>query len=93
MRTIYSPSEYYRRALDSLRRVAYVGQEPRYGGLLRDVTSLTRIIVALGIRDRARSEFWRYMCRVLTEHREQFGHAMRLAATGYHLRKVTDLYC
>jgi radical SAM superfamily enzyme YgiQ (UPF0313 family) len=91
MSTIYSPAEFYQRALDSLRRVAYVGPEPRHGGLARDLAALTRIVVALGIRDRGRGEFWRYLHRVVTQHRERFGHAIRLAATGYHLRRVSDL--
>jgi len=71
--------------------VAYVGHEPRHGGLARDLAALTRIVVTLGIRDHGRGEFWRYMRRVLHEHRHRFGHAVRLAASGYHLRKLTDM--
>jgi nicotinamide riboside kinase len=45
---------------------------------------------ALGVRDRARGEFWRYLRHALTRHREKFAEAMRLAAVGYHFRKLTE---
>jgi hypothetical protein len=55
-----------------------------------DVTPLFRIMLALGVCDSARGEFWRYLRRVLTRHREQFADAVRLAAAGYHFRKLTE---
>jgi uncharacterized protein DUF4070 len=45
-----------------------------------------------GIRDDARGEFWRYLRQVQRDHREKFGHAVRLAATGYHFRKLIESY-
>jgi Domain of unknown function (DUF4070) len=42
------------------------------------------------VRDRARGEFWRYLRRALTRHREKFADAMRLAAAGHHFRKLTE---
>ena len=44
----------------------------------------------LGVRDRARGEFWRYLRLALTRHREKFAEAMMLAAVGYHFRKLTE---
>jgi radical SAM superfamily enzyme YgiQ (UPF0313 family) len=90
LRTIYSPGEYYRRALDCLERVSALGLEPRRGGLLHDVATFTRVVVALGVRDRARGEFWRYLGRAFARHRERFAEAVRLAAMGHHFRKLTD---
>jgi hypothetical protein len=52
--------------------------------------ALFRIVLALGVRDRARGEFWRYLRRALTRHREKFAEAVRLAAVGYHFRKLTE---
>jgi hypothetical protein len=49
-----------------------------------------RIVLALGVRDRACGEFWRYLSRALTRHREKFAEAVRLAAVGYHFRKLTE---
>jgi len=54
------------------------------------VVTLFRIVLALGVRDRARGEFWRYLRHALTRHREKFAEAMILAAVGYHFRKLTE---
>jgi len=42
------------------------------------------------VRDRARGEFWPYLRRAFTRHREKFADVMRLAAAGYHFRKLTE---
>jgi hypothetical protein len=52
--------------------------------------TLFRIVLALGVRDRARVEFWRYLRRAHSRHREKFADAVRLAAVGYHFRKLTE---
>jgi radical SAM superfamily enzyme YgiQ (UPF0313 family) len=90
MRAIYSPGEYYQRALDCLERVVGGVPEARGNGFASDAVTLFRIVLALGVRDRARGEFWRYLSRALTRHREKFAEAMRLAAVGYHFRKLTE---
>jgi Domain of unknown function (DUF4070) len=54
------------------------------------VVTLSRIVLALGVRDRARGEFWRYLRCALTQHHERFAEAVRLAALGYHFRKLTE---
>jgi len=90
MRAIYSPGEYYQRALNSLERVLAGAPEARGNGFASDVVTLFRIVLALGVRDRARGEFWRYLRHALTRHREKFAEAMRLAAVGYHFRKLTE---
>jgi hypothetical protein len=90
LRTIYSPGEYYQRALHCLERVPMWAPEPRRRGFASDVVTLARIVLALGVRDRARGEFWRYLHRALTQHRERLAEAVRLAALGYHCRKLTE---
>jgi radical SAM superfamily enzyme YgiQ (UPF0313 family) len=90
MRAIYSPGEYYQRALDCLERVVAGAPETRRNSFANDVMTLSRIVLALGVRDRERSEFWRYLSRALTRHREKFADAVRLAAVGYHFRKLTE---
>jgi hypothetical protein len=42
------------------------------------------------VRDPARREFWRYLRRAMTHHRQNFAHAVTLAAMGYHFRKLTE---
>src|SRR5882672_1226701 len=90
MRAIYSPGEYYQRALDCLERVVAGAPEARSNNIASDVVALFRVMLALGVRDRARGEFWRYLSRALTRHREKFAEAVRLAAIGYHFRKLTE---
>jgi radical SAM superfamily enzyme YgiQ (UPF0313 family) len=92
LRTIYSPGEYYQRALECLKRVP-AATEAHWHHPIHDLTSLIRVTFALGVRDRERSKFWRYMGRVATSHRETFARAVILAAMGYHFRKLTEEYC
>jgi radical SAM superfamily enzyme YgiQ (UPF0313 family) len=91
LQTIYSPAEYYQRALDCLSHLTQ-GPEPRRTHITSDLAAFTRLILALGVRDSARMEFWRYMKRTLTSHRRNFAHAVTLAAMGYHFRKLTESY-
>jgi radical SAM superfamily enzyme YgiQ (UPF0313 family) len=91
LRTIYSPAEYYQRALDCLSHLTQ-GPEPRRDSLISDVAAFLRIAIALGVRDRERTDFWRYMKRAVTTHRRNFAHAVTLAAMGYHFRKLTEAY-
>jgi radical SAM superfamily enzyme YgiQ (UPF0313 family) len=92
LRTIYSPSEYYKRALDCLAHIRLDEQEPRRAGMIDDMTAFMRIVYTLGVRDPARREFWNYMRQAFVKHRPIFPHAMTLAAMGYHFRKLTEAY-
>jgi radical SAM superfamily enzyme YgiQ (UPF0313 family) len=89
--TIYSPAEYYQRALDCLSHLTQ-GPAPRRSNLLADARALGRVVLTLGIRDRARADFWRYLRRATKAHRHNFAHAVTLAAMGYHFRKLTESY-
>jgi radical SAM superfamily enzyme YgiQ (UPF0313 family) len=90
LRTIYSPAEYYRRALDCLSSLMQNAPEPRRNSILTDLAAFMRVIFALGVRDGERAEFWRYMRRAAASHRTHFAHAVTLAAMGYHFRKLTE---
>jgi radical SAM superfamily enzyme YgiQ (UPF0313 family) len=90
LRTIYSPREYYQRALNCLERIVTRVPEPRRDGLASDLKTFFRIVLTLGVRDSARGEFWRYLSRALWRHRNNFAGAVRLAALGYHFRKLTE---
>ncbi len=94
LRTIYDTREYYDRALECLQRVSQPGPKAQRGNtLLRDLSALTRITLKLGVRDHDRWEFWRYFTQTLAHHRGAFADSMRLAAMGYHFRKLTEAYC
>ncbi len=88
--TIYSPSEYYQRARACLQRVPPDGLERQHHSLVRSAAALLRLAFTLGVLDRERKAFWSFFYQALVEHREQFAEAMRLAAMGYHFRKVTE---
>src|ERR1041385_8656888 len=92
MRTIYAPREYYQRALDSMRRTAQQFAEPQHYELISSLTSFTRIMVRLGVLDRERREFWRFLTHTLLKHRNKLAESLRLAAMGYHFRKLSDAY-
>jgi hypothetical protein len=58
-----------------------------------DVVAFARVAMALGVRDGARREFWRYLRHVASKHRDKLAHAVTLAAMGYHFRKHTEICC
>ena len=91
LQTIYNSGEYYGRALECLKRVSGGGPEQNHYSLMNGLLALSRIVVKLGLLDRERREFWRFFHRCITEHREDFAHSMRLAAMGYHFRKLNEI--
>ncbi len=93
LRAIYSPAEYYRRALDSLSRVANGLPSREFGLTPSNLAAFVRVTMALGVRDGARREFWSYLRQVFADHRDKLGHAVTLAAMGYHFRKQTEECC
>jgi radical SAM superfamily enzyme YgiQ (UPF0313 family) len=92
MRTIYSPREFYQRALDSMRRTAQQFSEPKHYKLISSVTSFMRVMLKLGVFDCERKEFWRFVTQTIFKHRNQLAESLRLAAMGYHFRKLSEAY-
>src|SRR5436190_11769779 len=92
MRTIYSPREYYQRVLDSMRRTPHDSSETQQYELINGMASLMRVLIKLGLFDRERKEFWKFMSKALVKHRHRFAESLRLAAMGYHFRKLNDAY-
>jgi len=93
LQTIYSSREYYQRALACLERVLQDGPTPHNYSRTDRIIMFTRIILKLGILDSERKEFWRYLQRAAALHRQKFTESMKLAAKGYHFRKLTESYC
>jgi hypothetical protein len=91
LHTIYRPAEYYQRTLDCLAHLNRDGAPKLWAKVsMNDIASLVRLVVHLGVRDRARSEFWHYMKCVLADHRDKLRQGMAFAAIGYHFRKLTE---
>lgn len=93
LRDIYSPKQYYDRALDCLSHLHRDRFEPRQTDLIADARSFLRLMVKLGILDDARAQFWRYFYRLIRDYRHDFAHGLTLAAMGYHFRTITQKYC
>jgi radical SAM superfamily enzyme YgiQ (UPF0313 family) len=92
MRTIYKPSEYYQRALASLKRTTQEFPEPVRVKIISGVAAFIRLVLRLGVLDCERKEFWRFLAITLRSHHDQFPQSMRLAAMGYHFRKLNEVY-
>jgi radical SAM superfamily enzyme YgiQ (UPF0313 family) len=90
MQTIYSSREYYQRALECLRRTGAERTTPNHINLINGIAAFTRIAIKLGILDRERTEFWRFFIRSAAKHRDKFAESLRLAAMGYHFRKLSE---
>lgn len=92
MLTIYKPSEYYRRALDSLQRTPQdVPEAHQYHGF-KAVTAFLRIAFKLGVLDSERREFWRFFIKAVHKHRDRMTELLRHAAMAYHFRKLNESY-
>lgn len=92
MRTIYAPSEYYQRALDSMKRTAQEFITPQHYNVTSAFTAFTRVMFKLGVFDAERKEFWRFFTHALFKHHSKIAETLRLAAMGYHFRKLNDAY-
>src|SRR6185369_1889563 len=93
LRNIYSPTEYYRRSLECLARFHKDRIEPRTNNVTEDLRAFFRLVMALGVRDSGRWQFWKYFYQLLRHYRHDFTHGLTLAAMGYHFRKITAKYC
>ncbi|MBX7174548.1 MAG: B12-binding domain-containing radical SAM protein [Pyrinomonadaceae bacterium] len=92
LRKIYGSREYYERVLKCLSRVVQNKPEPSLG-FFNEGVAFFRVVLKLGIIDKERREFWRFLKKTLFVHRNRFAQAIRLAAMGYHFRKLTEKYC
>ena len=92
MRTIYSPAEYYQRALDSMKRTYQSRAAPQHYDIMSSIASLVRIAIRLGVLDRERKAFWHFLGRTATKHHQKLAESLRLAAMGYHFRKLSEVY-
>ncbi len=92
MKTIYKPREYYERALDSLKRTAHETKEPSPYNLYAEITGFFKLVMKLGVIDNERREFWRFFMKAIRQHHDRMTESLRLAAMGYHFRKLNDMY-
>jgi radical SAM superfamily enzyme YgiQ (UPF0313 family) len=92
MKTIYTPREYYGRVLESLKRTVHDTAEASPYNLRQEIKALFRLLLKLGVVDEERKEFWRFLIQAVRKHHDRLTEAFRLAAMGYHFRKLNDSY-
>ena len=51
-----------------------------------------RLVLKLGVIDGERKEFWCFLIQALRKHHDRMTESLRLAAMGYHFRKLNDTY-
>lgn len=86
MKKLYEPSNYYQRIRTFLQNHHPTGSSLR---LCRaDALAFVKSFWVLGVRHRGRIAYWRLFWSTLLRRPRQFRHAIELAITGYHLRRV-----
>ncbi len=92
---LYEPKAYYRRVLSFLREYgkAYKGKKVSFRPLgIKDLVGAVRVFWRLGFREYGRRAFWAFLLKVGLTRPTRFPLALSFAATGYHLRKITDRF-
>ena len=92
LQKIYSPGEYYQRALNCLSHFKKDKIPTRKIDFVDDLKSLTRVLITLGVTSKGRLRFWRYLFRLITHYPQNIGHGLTLAAMGYHFRTIMANY-
>ena len=85
-------ASHYQRALSSLKQTAQRLGKPQHYEFVNSIAALTRLICKLGVLDGERKEFWRFFSKALVQHHNMLADALRLAAMGYHFRKLNCAY-
>ncbi|MDO8630485.1 MAG: B12-binding domain-containing radical SAM protein [Phycisphaerales bacterium] len=88
VKRLYAPKDYYQRAVTFLRE--YRPKPPHVRPTFGEVAALFRSFWVLGVRNRGRRAFWKYLAQAIVYHRRAFAEAVDLAIRGHHFRKVAD---
>jgi radical SAM superfamily enzyme YgiQ (UPF0313 family) len=90
MRHIYSPKQYYKRAMTFLREY----KVPKFRSPLKFqyVLGGIRSSIRLGIIERERFHYWKILLWTLSHRPQLLPLAMTLAIYGHHFRKICKLY-
>jgi len=92
---LYEPKAYYRRVVTFLRQCGQSWSRknsPRRSITRQDPVAALRIMWRLGVRERGRRAFWVFLTRVGLTRPAKLPLAMHFAATGYHLRRITEIF-
>jgi radical SAM superfamily enzyme YgiQ (UPF0313 family) len=88
MRSLYEPSNYYRRVLVLLSE--YRPRGPKLRTTWGDVRAFAKSLWIMGVMHRGRRAFWKYLATVLMRHPQKLRTAITLAVHGFHYRLVAQ---
>lgn len=83
---LYTPKEYYRRALTFLREYRPAG--PKFHFAWHDVVAFIKSLWIIGLWTPGRREYWKFFLKIVLFHRHAFSEAMTMAIQGYHYRRI-----
>ncbi len=86
LRQIYAPRAYYARIRTLLRDYRPAGPPARFGR--EDFMAFVRSLWILGVRERGRMAYWRFMVGTLLRRPKRVGLAVQWAIMGLHYRKI-----
>lgn len=86
VKRLYSPNMYYRRIREFLSE--YRPQGPRFHISCCDIKAFLKSLWVMGVWNRGRREYWKFLSRTVLFHRRSFAEAMTLAIIGHHFRRV-----
>jgi len=88
VKNLYAPREYYQRILTFLRY--YRPHGPKVRPTWADVKALVKSFWVMGVWNRGRREYWKFLTKALMFHPRTFTEAMTLAIIGHHFRRIAS---
>jgi radical SAM superfamily enzyme YgiQ (UPF0313 family) len=89
VKSIYSPSQYYRRVRTFLREYRRPQIRTRFDRVR--LAAFFRSILYLGVLGRERVQYWQLLIWTLFRRPLLFSEAVSLAISGYHFRRICEL--
>ncbi len=86
LKTIYNPTEYFKRASDFLSQLGASAHAPL---VLSDLMALGRSLWRQGLLSNYRLAYWKFIAQTLYRRRQHFDKAITLAIMGHHFFKLT----
>jgi radical SAM superfamily enzyme YgiQ (UPF0313 family) len=90
LKTIYAPKQYYARISTFLKEFHPHYQIKGYQLKWSHIVGLFKSMWILGVLDKGRVRFWRFILGVLVRRPKLFPLSLILSAYGFHFRKVAD---
>jgi len=88
---IYSPKHYYERIKTFLAEYKPRAKKP-FQFKLTHLLGLIRLMWVLGIKEKGRFYYWKFVAWVLIKRPRSFPISMNLVVSGFHFRKVMESY-